>query len=161
MELVLLRHGKAESDHPDGDDRRSLTQAGRKQALNAARLLVASGRRPSIVLTSPLVRARETAEVFCKEAGMPGPLIQGWLACGMMPETALRELAGFNEFASVMIVGHEPDFSILAASILDAGIGSIEVRKGSLVGFDVSPPSARGTLRFLIPPKLAANRLDP
>jgi phosphohistidine phosphatase len=155
MDLILLRHGKAEDDHPKGDSARRLVGKGREQATRAARLLKKAGRLPAIVLTSPYARARETAEIFCDAAGMPGPVSQGWLGCGMSPDTALAELAGFKEFSRILIVGHEPDFSTLAATLLGAPGGAIQVKKGALVGIRIAPPSKRGILRFLIPPKLA------
>lgn len=154
MKLILLRHGKAEDLHPDGDFSRSLVEKGRKQAHRAARLLKAAGELPDIVLTSPLVRARQTAEEFCQTAGIPGATIQGWLACGMSPETAIAELAAFHDFESVAIVGHEPDFSQLIQWILGANGGSIDVKKGALACLRVNPPARHGTLLYLIPSAL-------
>jgi phosphohistidine phosphatase len=154
MELILLRHGKAENSNAQGDVARELTAKGREQARKAARSLKHSKFLPEIVLTSPLVRARQTADEFCETAGLPGPVIQGWLGCGMDPENALRELAGFREFKRIGIVGHEPDFSRFIDWVLDAAAGSVEVKKGTIAGISINPPSRRGTLRFLIPPKL-------
>lgn len=157
MDLILLRHGKAEDHHPDGDAGRRLVDQGRKQAERAARLLKSAGRLPSIVLTSPYARARETAEIFCKTAGMPGPLVQGWLVCGMSSELALGEVAGFSEFESVMLVGHEPDFSLLVADLLGAAAGAVQIKKGALAGIRFMPPARGGVLKFLIPPKLSGS----
>ena len=156
MDLILLRHGKAEDFHPGGDGARELVEKGRQQAHFAAKLSLHAKWLPDIVLTSPLVRARQTADAFCEGAGIPGPVIQGWLACGMNPEQALAELAVFRDFKRVAIVGHEPDFSGLVAWILGASAGSVEVKKGSLTCLRVNPPARHGTLAFLIPPKLAA-----
>lgn len=155
MHLILLRHGKAEEIHPEGDFSRALVEKGRKQARRAAKLLKAADMLPDIVLTSPLVRARQTAEEFCNTAGIPGATIQGWLACGLAPETAMTELAAFHDFKSVAIVGHEPDFSEFIQWILGSSGGSIEVKKGAIVSLRVSPPSRSGTLVYLIPPVLA------
>ncbi len=155
MELVLLRHGKAENSHPDGDFSRALVEKGRKQARRAAKLLKSAGMLPDIVLTSPLVRARQTAEEFSETAEIPGAIIQGWLASGMTPENALAELAAFHDFNRVAIVGHEPDFSQLIQWILGTDGGSIDVKKGALACLAINPPSRRGTLLYLIPPKLA------
>ncbi|MEY3898620.1 MAG: phosphohistidine phosphatase SixA [Verrucomicrobiota bacterium] len=157
MNLILLRHGKAEDHHADGDFSRALVEKGRKQARRAAKLLKAAGALPDIVLTSPLVRARQTAEEFCQTSGIPGATIQGWLACGMTPQTAMSELAAFHDFKSVAIVGHEPDFSELIQWVLGANGGSIEVKKGALACLQVNPPAQRGTLVYLIPPMLAKN----
>jgi phosphohistidine phosphatase len=155
MDLILLRHGKAEDFSPGGDSTRELVEKGREQARKAAKLLKRCKLLPEIVLTSPLVRARQTADEFCETAGMPGAVIQGWLACGMHPEEALHELAGFREFKRVAIVGHEPDFSELIHWILGCSGGSVEVKKGSIACLQVTPPSRHGTLVYLIPPKLA------
>lgn len=155
MKLILLRHGKAEDSHPDGDFSRSLVEKGRKQARRAAKLLKAVGALPDIVLTSPLIRARQTAEEFCQAAEIPGATLQGWLASGMNPENALKELAAFHDFKSIAIVGHEPDFSQLIQWILGANGGGIEVKKGAIACLEINPPTRRGTLLYLIPPRLA------
>ena len=155
MDLIILRPGKAEDTSMDGDFSRALVKKGREQARRAANLLKSAGALPEIVLTSPLLRARQTADEFCEAAGMPGALIQGWLACGMTPATAITELTAFKDFKRVAIVGHEPDFSHLIESILGAAGGWIEVKKGALACLRIAPPERRGGLVFLIPPKLA------
>lgn len=155
MDLILLRHGKAEGSHPNGDLERDLVEKGRQQAVRAARLLLSAGRLPSIVLTSPYRRARQTAELFCQIAQMPGPLVQGWIGCGMTADRALGELQGFSEFERVMLVGHEPDFSLFARQLIGASSHALQVKKGALVGIRLFLPSAKGELRFLIPPRLA------
>jgi phosphohistidine phosphatase len=157
MELILLRHGKAAPHgHPDGDGARELVEKGHVQARQAAKLLAAAGWLPQIVLTSPLARARQTAETFCTAAGLPGPVVQPWLACGMHPELATSELCAFQDFSRVAIVGHEPDFSSLASWLIQARGTAIEVKKGALAAIDFHPPSRNGRLLFLIPPALAA-----
>lgn len=155
MQLILLRHGKAEDVHPEGDFHRQLVERGREQARRAAKLLKSADWLPDVVLTSPLIRARQTAGEFCRTAEMPGELIQGWLACGMHPETALAELAAFHEFKRVMIVGHEPDFSELIQWILGTSGGFVEVKKGTIACLRINPPARHGVLICLIPPKLA------
>lgn len=154
MDLILLRHGKAENHHPAGDATRALTSKGHQQAQRQATRLNQAGCLPEIVLCSPLVRARETAETFCQEAGIPGPLIQGWIACGMAPDTALRELMAFTDFNRVAIVGHEPDLSHFVAYTLGIPGNAIRMKKGAMACLSIQPPSARATLKFLIPPKL-------
>lgn len=155
MDLILLRHGKAENLNPRGDGARALVEKGREQARKAAKVLKRAKWLPDIVLTSPLVRARQTADEFCDAAGIPGAVIQGWLACGMRPESALEELSAFREFKRVAIVGHEPDFSELIQWIVGAAGGSVEMKKGALACLRVFPPLRHGSLTFLIPPKLA------
>ncbi|NJM36637.1 MAG: hypothetical protein HC845_01485 [Akkermansiaceae bacterium] len=154
MDLILLRHGKAEDQNPQGDFFRELTEKGRDQSRRAAHLIKSAGKLPEVILTSPLIRARQTADEFSRTAEMPGAITQSWLACGMHPEIALKELAGFPEFKRIMIVGHEPDFSHLLQWILGVGDGRIQVKKGAIACIQIFPPSRHGKLKFLIPPKL-------
>lgn len=157
MILFLLRHGKAEDRglQSGSDFSRSLLQKGIDQSRNAARLLRAADLLPDLVLCSPLVRTRQTADEFTQAAGMPGAISQSWLAAGMSPETALAELGGFSDFGKVMIIGHEPDFSQFIQYVLGASGETVEIRKGSLTCLEINPPSAKAVLRFLIPFKLA------
>jgi phosphohistidine phosphatase len=154
MKLILLRHGKAEDCHVDGDFSRALVGKGRGQARNAARLLKSAGELPHIVLTSPLIRARQTADEFCQTAGIPGATLQSWLACGMTPETAMRELAAFQDFKSVAIVGHEPDLSGLIEWLLGVSVGSVDMKKGALACIQIHPGARSGSLAYLVPPAL-------
>src|SRR5688572_25419905 len=119
MELLVIRHAKAEDHgHPGGDGERALVAKGFEQSARLGRFLKRIDRRPDVVLTSPLVRARQTAETLCEAAEMPGPVVQGWLACGMDPEMAIRELVAFSDLERVAIVGHEPDLSSLIEWLL-------------------------------------------
>ena len=156
MELLLLRHGQAEDHSPGGGDfSRALVEKGMAQARQAARILRSADSLPELVLTSPLVRARQTADSFTEEVSMPGAIVQSWLSCGMAPETALQELTAYPDFQRIMIVGHEPDFSRFIQYALGAFGEAIEVRKGSVTCLEISPPARRATLRFLLPHKLA------
>ncbi len=154
MEIILLRHGKAEAQNPQGDGARALVEKGIEQSKRAGLYLLAAGLQPEIVLTSPLLRAKQTAEHFCQAASLPGPVMQSWLASGMHPDVALRELCGFQEFKRICLVGHEPDFSSLIAWITNGEGGAVEVRKGSLTLFEISPPSRAGIVRFVIPQRM-------
>ncbi len=156
MDLLLLRHGKAEDFHKDGDAARALVPKGFAQARKAGLLLAAAKMLPEIVLTSPLARARETAEEFCAAAGLPGPVVQSWLACGCHPETLATEMAAFRDFKRAMVVGHEPDLSQFIQWTLGAHGAAVEMKKGAIACLTISPPARSATLRFHIPPKLAA-----
>jgi len=154
MELLVIRHAKAENGHPGGDGERALVAKGIEQAAKLGRFLKRISRRPDVVLTSPLVRSRQTSEILCQAAEMPGPVVQGWLACGMDPETAIRELVAFSDFERVAIVGHEPDLSSLIEWLLGCSGSSVEVKKASLTGLLVHPPAWHARLLFHIPPSL-------
>jgi len=155
MELLVIRHAKAEDHgHPGGDAARALVAKGEEQAGRIGRFLLRIDRLPDVTLTSPLVRARQTAERLCGAAGLAAPVVQPWLACGMTPELATRELAAFARFDRVAIVGHEPDLSALVERLLGATGGSVEVKKASVTGLDLTGRGQRGRLLFHVPPSM-------
>ena len=127
IELYLVRHAIAAERGPKyPDDRlRPLTPAGAKQFAKSVPGLVEMDAVIDFVLTSPLVRARETATL---------------LAAGLKPKPAL--------------VGHEPDLGELAARLLGAR-GSVEFKKGAvcLIQVDGATPGGPGTLRWMLTPK--------
>ncbi len=149
-----MRHGKAEDFNSDGDAARQLVDKGYEQAKAQAACLKRAGALPEIVLTSPYARARQTAETFCEAAEMPGPIVHHWIGCGMAPETALQELLGYDEFARVAIVGHEPDISHMIAHLTGIPISALRIRKGSMTCIKISPPSKGGILNYMMPPKV-------
>ena len=153
MQLLILRHGKAEDYAASGGDKeRALVEKGFDQSRQAGALIQAAGLLPDLVLTSPYRRTRETAETFCQAAGLEAPVAQPWLASGMRAETALTELTAFSRFRRVAIVGHEPDLSGLIEWLLGANGGSVDVKKGTLVCLELNHTGRRGQLQFLIPP---------
>ena len=155
MLLYLLRHAEAEPHRADDFSRR-LTEKGAKQARAVGDFLSERGIIPELILSSPVLRAKETAAVVAKELNVVAPSEVAWLACGMNPERGLAELAGYAKLDSVMIVGHEPDFSILVAHLLDLGSSaSVNISKASLTAIELSRPVAgSGVLKFLLPVKL-------
>jgi phosphohistidine phosphatase len=154
MELLIIRHGTAEPHgHPGGDGERALVDKGREQARGVGRFLKRVGCLPEVVLTSPLVRARQTADGLCAAAGIAAPVVQPWLACGMSPATAMDELDAYASFDCVAMVGHEPDLSELAGWLLGADAGRVRMKKGAVACISLRLPSRRGELQFLLPPK--------
>jgi len=154
MLLYLLRHAEAEPHRAD-DFSRQLTGKGEKQAQAVGTFLSDKKIVPDLILTSPVLRAKQTAALVAGELKADSPTEVPWLACGMNPERALAELAGYAKLESVMIVGHEPDFSALVAHLLDLGSSvSVNISKASLTCIEVARPVAgSGLLRFLIPAK--------
>lgn len=155
MLLLLLRHAEAEPHRADDFSRR-LTERGEKQASKVGSFLAGRKILPDLILTSPVLRAKQTASIAAGELGGCSPTEVPWLSCGMNPERALAELAGHAKLESMMIVGHEPDFSTLVAHLLDLGSSaSVNVSKASLTGIELARPVAgSGVLRFLLPVKL-------
>lgn len=154
MHLFLLRHADADTTASTDDERR-LSEKGLNQARKVARFCKSHDFEIPMVLTSPLRRAKETALIVSDHLGAE-LLVQPWLASGMHPQVAMEELAAFRSQESVMIVGHEPDFSQLCAHLL--GLPSsvlIHIRKASLTLLDVAtlrPGTAR--LEFSMPCRL-------
>ena len=152
MTLYLLRHAEAEP-HCTDDFSRKLTEKGSKQARKIGCFMKEQCLRPDLILTSPVVRARETAEIVAKLLGKIDLTEVPWAACGMNPERALAEIGSYAKFKSILLVGHEPDFSTLAATLLDLGkSSSVSICKASLTGIEASRfvPGA-GVLQFLLP----------
>ena len=151
MELLLIRHAQAES-YANSDSERALTDKGGGQAKSVGEFLQKQDLLPDVTLTSPLVRAQQTAEILCEAGGSDSPIIQPWLACGMRPQDAMQELIAYSEFSRVAIVGHEPDFSTLAEWLLGSQAGGIHVRKASVILFsNVTPPSQGAYLEMMVP----------
>jgi phosphohistidine phosphatase len=132
MNLLVLRHADADTVAAHDDDR-ALSEKGILQARRVGRYCRTVAIVPELILTSPLRRARETAELFAAEASAPRTEVAPFLACGMQPAKALKELAAWANVASLLLVGHEPDLGLLIAELLGISRpGRIHVRKASL-----------------------------
>ena len=112
MRLFLIRHADAEAGDPD--ELRHLSPAGREQARALGKQLAADGIRPNAVLTSPLLRARETAQELARPVGLE-PEPDERLAPGATAE-AVRAAAE-ERGETVVVVGHQPDCSKIAAEL--------------------------------------------
>jgi len=154
MLLHLLRHAEAEPYQAD-DFSRSLTEKGSKQARKIGCFMKEQCLRPDVILTSPVVRAQQTAEVVSRLLGKAALTEVPWAACGMSPDTALAELSGFAKLGSVLLVEHEPDFSLLIASLIGLGRSeSLQVAKASLIGVNLPRLQfGSGELQYLLPVK--------
>jgi phosphohistidine phosphatase len=139
------------------DGARRLTAKGRAQARRVGAFCADRGMTPEVVLTSPLVRARQTAELVADAFASRGLVEVPWAACGMRAEVAVGELRAFDRVDSLLLVGHQPDLGDLAASLLGmAGSGALRVRKALLAGitFDGRVASGTGVLDFFLPVRL-------
>ena len=134
MQVFLVRHAIAEERSrmrwPD-DALRPLTPAGKKRFQKAARGLAPFLPREAVVLTSPFVRARETAELLAATAGLGLPIACKELAADKPVNAAFALLAARRETCAIL-VGHEPHLGTLLAAAL-AGDGAqfgVEFKKG-------------------------------
>lgn len=152
--LYFLRHGRADRSAWSGDDRlRPLTEDGRRrlrlQAQAYARMKLGIER----IVSSPLTRARETAEIVAAQLGLPVILEPG-LAIGCDWEGLVRVLKA-HPGRCRLLVGHEPDFSSLIGRLVGAPRGAIVMKKGGLARVDLlTQDSLRGELVWLLPPRL-------
>ena len=157
MKLFLLRHAEAEND-AHSDEARRLTPRGVEQARMVGRFCARTGIAPGSILHSPFVRTEQTAQAVA-EAWPPGTrTLQAapFAASGMLPEIALVELRAYERFGSVMLVGHQPDIGLLAASLLGLrDAGSLPVGKATLIGLTARRfASMSGELEFCVPVEL-------
>jgi len=121
----------------------------------AARGIRAAGVSADAVLTSPLVRCRQTAEIVCEEIGGE-PRDDPRLRPGMDLDDVADVLLEHQDAGAVLLCGHQPDLSEVVAEL--TGGGAVEFRKGSLAVLDLEAARPRGArLRALYPP--AALRL--
>lgn len=154
MRLYFVRHGRAEDREvwaPKDDGLRPLTPDGIARMKTSAATIKALNIRPDVILTSPLTRAAQTAEILGETLRSDVVEVPGLAHFGV---GVLSELiAKYNAAESPMLVGHEPDFSTVLEMI--TGGGHIMVKKGSLIRVDMyalRPP--RGYLVWSIPPRM-------
>ncbi len=158
--LYLLRHAHAGNPARwTGDDAaRPLSEKGRRQAEQVARLLAAADERPDLFITSPRARADETARIVAAELGVP-LVVDQRLTGPLDADVTDAILAAAGPAERPCLVGHDPDFSDLLGELV--GLPSIPMRKGALARVDLPghPVRAgRGILRFLVPPEIMADR---
>ncbi|MBX3263751.1 MAG: histidine phosphatase family protein [Labilithrix sp.] len=181
MKLYVMRHGPAEDTSPTGrDGDRALTPEGRERTRAVARALVAEGEAPLTIIASPLVRALQTAEIVAavtdlekrvreaKDAGgAPGAVeIRREMAPGGDTLGLVLELARAGR-KRAMVVGHEPDLSMLVSRLIDRQ-PEPGMLKSMVVGAKVEPAAteapkdapagkrlgqASAAFRFVLDPK--------
>jgi phosphohistidine phosphatase len=151
MQLYFLRHGEA--DWPGWtkpDDERPLTDFGKKEVRQVAKFLNRLKVKPDLVVTSPLPRALQTAEVAAEQ-----------LKTKLRQDEALEPGFGISELSTVlkrhrskvlMLVGHEPDFSSVISALTG---GFIKMSKAGVALIDIDPETEKGRLLWLFPPKFA------
>jgi phosphohistidine phosphatase len=154
LRLYFLRHGKAWSraDWREDDDLRPLTDAGEALVRAEGRAMKAMGLAPDVIVTSPLARARRTAEIVAAELGLSERLVEDQgLARGFDAGALATIVARHADAGSLMLVGHEPDFSDTVAELI--GGGRVIFKKGGLARVDVQgPESDDGILAWLLTP---------
>ena len=159
-ELCIMRHGIAEdrAAHGGNDAGRALTPEGRERMRLIARGLAAAGFAPDWVVSSPYVRAAETAEIVAASCAGSVPLDR---CDALEPGGALSKFLAFlgrhPQRRRVLAVGHEPGLSEWSAALMGAGPhANLAFKKGGccLISFEESPPKPPGRLLWWLTPRL-------
>ncbi len=140
MVLYVMRHALAEETAAGGDDARHLTDTGRQRTQKAALGMRSLGIEFGVILTSPVARAAETAEIVAAAyETRPTPRTMMELSTGVAPADAVAALAPYGRDESVMIVGHEPQLSALVSILLtgDPDGMHLRMRKGGCVALEL------------------------
>lgn len=159
LQLHLLRHAHAGDPMKwkGPDSQRPLSEKGQNQAIRMGLFLAEAGFEPDLIMSSPLVRALETARLVATPLGLPVVVSNG-LAEPLDLDSLERLLIGAGNPRRPLLVGHDPDFSMLAAEL--AGVSELPVRKGTLLRIDARRPlqAGSGILRWLLPPDLLTDK---
>jgi len=160
MKLYLVRHGIAEEakdTKPDGQ--RALTAEGIEKFKQAAKGFVRmldEAEKLGVILTSPLVRARQTAEILAKALAKEGK------PATVKAEASLDFPGDLNKAidaaraarGDVALVGHEPYLSEWIGRLCFLSVGSVEMKKGAIAVIELEEAGLRGTLLQLLPPRV-------
>ena len=162
MQLLVIRHAAAGDKEEwartgKSDDERPLTADGARDMSKTAKGLRTIVSEVDLIATSPLVRARQTADIVALAMGVEGIEVTD----ALIPETPLSTfvtwLASREQRETVVVVGHEPHLGILVTWLL-SGVEQprVEMKKGAacLIEFDGKPAKGKGLLRWSIPPGL-------
>ena len=153
MILYFLRHGDAGKPREQDDDARELTDAGVTALRAAASTWRRLNLRPDVVLSSPLPRALQTAELFCEAVG-GSATTDDRLRPGASWGDLARAMAAHTDARRVMFVGHEPDLSAAICEL--SGAASVRMRNGGLacLEFYGTPEPGGGEIAWLLDPDL-------
>jgi phosphohistidine phosphatase len=158
MKLYFLRHGEAaERLEWKGDDaERPLTEAGRERVARSAAVLAGLNLELDAILTSPLARARQTAEIVAKTLHAKDKLVyDSRLGIGFDKDQLAEILHDHAASEALMLIGHEPSLSETISTLI--GGGRIVCKKGGLACVKLGDQaSLEGELLWLIPPRLLA-----
>ena len=158
LQLYLIRHGVAAErgeDYPD-DSKRPLTNSGINRLRKEAKALDALEIGFDHIVASPLVRTRQTADVFAETLkSKPSVSVSDALAPAGTPAAVIQELGKHMRKGRIALVGHEPNIGELTARLIGART-PFEFKKGGIcrIDFEILPPKGTGQLRWFVTPRL-------
>lgn len=153
MKLYFLRHGLAgePSEWRGNDFDRPLTDEGKERMTRQAATIATLDLELDAVLTSPLMRAYQTAEIVARQLKLLGKLVKDErLGPGFNTQQLAKILAAHPKANALMLVGHEPGLSETIGDLI--GGGRVVCKKGSLIRVDVNAETLRGELVWSLPP---------
>jgi phosphohistidine phosphatase len=158
LELYLIRHGIAEQRGPQwpDDSKRPLTAKGIDALKQEAKALENLDVTFDLIVSSPLTRTRQTADVFAARlSGKPAVVLSDALTPSGTSEAVVQEMATEARKGRVALVGHEPNIGELCAYLIGAS-SPIEFKKGAIcrIDFEALPSKAAGQLRWFLPPRI-------
>jgi phosphohistidine phosphatase len=168
VQIYIVRHGEA-IDHHDpsvtSDAMRPLTERGHHDVETMGRLLARLGVQPDLILSSPLVRARQTAEIFAETLTPDSqPQISDELGPGGSPAGLLHDIIRRRGVQCALVAGHMPGVGRLAGYLAFGDpLNVIPFRTGAICRIDVdddAPGPGGGDLRWCIPPRIATVMLS-
>jgi phosphohistidine phosphatase len=152
MKVYFLRHGDADwSDWDKPDNERPLNKKGKKEMRQVAKFLSDIGVAPAVILSSPLPRALQTAEIAAEALGLKVKA-ESSLAPGFNEQQLITILTN-HVGQDVLVVGHEPDFSGAIEALTG---GTVKMAKAGFARIDMDETGMNGQLVWLIPPKISA-----
>ena len=160
-QLSLVRHAHAGDPMKwrGSDEVRPLTEKGRQQSERLGLFLAAAGFRPDAILTSPKTRAVETARLVAAALDLDVTVVAE-LGDPLNLESVDALLHSAGDPTRPLLVGHDPDFSMLAAELV--GVAELPLKKAALIRIDATRPfePGGGVLRWLVPPDLLGGAMD-
>jgi len=160
MQVYLLRHGIAEDAAAgQSDASRQLTQEGRRKLRQVLDAAAEAGVQPSLILSSPLKRALQTAEIASDVLKYKNEIVRSnALTPNSSVEEAWDEIRVHRDETAIMAVGHNPLFSELAGFLIGSKTAQIDMKKGAILRVDLDSftPHPKGMLRWYLTHKLAA-----
>jgi phosphohistidine phosphatase len=155
LTVYLIRHGIAAERGPlyPDDAKRPLTSEGMRAMRKVVQGLDELGVRFDLIITSPLLRTRQTAEIVATSRGKPAVRTTAALAPEGTPADVVREIAK-QTGKRLALVGHEPNIGELAAHLIGA-TSPLPFKKGAICRIDIDafPPAGTGELRWFMPPR--------
>ena len=159
MELYLLRHGIAEDRSASGRDAdRALTDEGKGKLEKVLKRARKAGAAPTLILSSPLLRAMQTAQIAADELEYKSEIAR---SNALLPDSTAddvwSEIRAHRDEPSLLLAGHEPLFSQTAAWLMGCTRSMVDFRKGALMRIDFASIGAepRGVLQWMLIPKVS------